>query len=185
MSGTESLDPYEFHYYLHNYQYQFTHSPPGPSKDSHSSLLALTANNTLGMLCTLVFANLICTDHDDHTIVSLPPEHPVFIGLEIIDVDRINDAENFFSLQLHLFELWREPRLNTSALNIFWANENDAEGSADHHNDDPIPVNEANIADCLWTPSLVFEDSTEKESLLPPTSILLAYKNNVLARNSR
>lgn len=124
--------------------------------------------------------------HD--TLLSLVIEHPVFIGLEIIDVDRINDAENFFSLQLHLFELWREPRLNTSALNIFWANENNAdggEGSGDHHNDDPIPVNEANIADCLWTPSLVFEDSTEKESLLQPTSILLAYKNNVLARNSR
>lgn len=73
-----------------------------------------------------------------------------------------------------MFELWHEPRLNTSALQMFWAT-----------NSDPIPVNEANIADCLWTPQVVFEDSSESEQLLPPTSILLAYKNRVLLRKSR
>ncbi|KPM11002.1 hypothetical protein QR98_0095670 [Sarcoptes scabiei] len=113
--------------------------------------------------------------------------HPVFIGLEIIDVDKINDAENvkrikfdsllseyYFSLQLYLFELWHEPRLNTTALKQYWA-----------RNSDPIPVLDVNIVDCLWTPSLIFEDSTEKEHLLPPTNILLAHHNKVLLRKSR
>lgn len=73
-----------------------------------------------------------------------------------------------------MFEMWREPRINTTALQKFWSNSGY-----------PIPVHEANIADCLWTPSLVFEDSTERERLLPPTTILLAYKHGVLLRKSR
>nr|XP_027204973.1 uncharacterized protein LOC113798610 isoform X1 [Dermatophagoides pteronyssinus] len=108
-----------------------------------------------------------------------PPSnsHPVYIGLEILDIDHINDAENYFSLQLYLFEMWEEPRLNTTALR-YWSRKSE-----------PIPVLEANMADCLWTPSLIFEDSTEKEHLLPPTNILLAHpeynRSLVLLRKSR
>ena len=61
-----------------------------------------------------------------------------------------------------------------TAVQTFWA-----------QNVNPIPVNEANFADCLWTPSLLFEDSSESEKLLSPTSILLAYDNRVLLRTSR
>lgn len=73
--------------------------------------------------------------------------------------------------------MWEEPRLNTTALR-YWSRKSE-----------PIPVLEANMADCLWTPSLIFEDSTEKEHLLPPTNILLAHpefnRSLVLLRKSR
>lgn len=80
----------------------------------------------------------------------------------------------FFSLQLHLLEVWQEKRLNTSVIAKLWAT-----------NEFPIPLHESNVADCLWTPSLVFENSTEKERLLPPTTILTVDAQGVLLRKSR
>nr|XP_046920397.1 gamma-aminobutyric acid receptor subunit beta-like [Dermatophagoides farinae] len=124
------------------------------------------------------FNNIAYQRNPYHYSYSPPSNsHPIYIGLEIIDIDHINDAENYFSLQLYLFEMWEEPRLNTTALR-YWSRKSE-----------PIPVLEANMADCLWTPSLIFEDSTEKEHLLPPTNILLAHpefnRSLVLLRKSR
>lgn len=79
-------------------------------------------------------------------------------------------------MQLYLFEMWHEPRLNITALRHYWPQ------------NDTIPVLETNIAPCIWTPSLLFEDSSEKEHLLPPTNILLADHRNdrlFLLRKSR
>ncbi len=71
-------------------------------------------------------------------------------------------------MQLYLFEVWEDMRLNTSELS----------------DDESISVPEE-YTSCLWTPSLVFDGSTQKEQILSPKTAIKINSNNVLLRKSR
>ncbi|CAG2104412.1 unnamed protein product [Medioppia subpectinata] len=63
--------------------------------------------------------------------------------------------------------VWKDTRLNTSQLD-----------------DNSLSVPEE-YSSCFWTPSLVFDGSTQKEAILPPNSVIKILKNNILIRKSR
>ncbi|GFT45186.1 gamma-aminobutyric acid receptor subunit delta [Nephila pilipes] len=100
------------------------------------------------------------------------PAH-LYIDLNVMDIDRIDEARMEFSIQGYFREVWKDSRLNLSCL-------------AYNNFDSDTSVPER-ITDRLWTPDIVFDNARSGVlfSLSVPNRYIAFLKSGTIFRSSR
>ncbi|KAI1294824.1 Gamma-aminobutyric acid receptor subunit rho-2 [Halotydeus destructor] len=99
----------------------------------------------------------------------------VYVALQILDVDEVDENQMYFQIQIFLITTWIDPRLVTDQL---------AESNFMSHHRLLIPDD---AMKCFWTPSVIFDNNKDGKMFMlsVPNTMLAVYKNKTVLKASR